>query len=257
MTPSPRRPPDAPDPDRISRAAAPARALEAARRRFYNAGGPWYRARMFEAVGSRRYSRPALYRMDTQLVQILPREGGTFFEAGAHDGYTQSNTYYLERFRGWSGILVEPIPELNRRCTRRRPRSRVVQAALVGPGFADPEVTLHFGDLMSVVGDAGHAAGGLAVVGRPAYEVSVPAKTLTTILDEAGAPPIDLMVLDLEGHELEVLGGLDLDRLAPSHLLLEALEPQQQKPAFDQALRSRFDFLAELSPYDLLYRRRD
>lgn len=231
--------------------------LDGARRRFYNAGGPWYRARMFEALGSRRYSRPALYRMDAQLEQILTREGGTFLEAGAHDGYTQSNTYYLERFHGWSGILVEPIPELNRLCAKRRPDSRVVRAAVVGPGFADPEVTMHFGDLMSAVGDPGHAAGGLAVVGRPAYEVSAPAKTLTAILDEAGAPPIDLMVLDLEGHELEALRGLDLKRLAPEHLLLEALEPARQKPGFDQELRSHYDFLAELSPYDLLYRRRD
>ena len=129
--------------------------------------------------------------------------------------------------------------------------ARVEAARSWAPDSPIAEVTLHFGDLMSTVGDAGHAAGGLAVVGRPAYEVSVPAKTLTAILDEAGAPPIDLMVLDLEGHELEALRGLDLDRLAPSHLLLEALEPERQKPAFDQELRSRFDFLAELSPYDL------
>jgi FkbM family methyltransferase len=211
---------------------------------------------MFEAMGSRRYSRPALYGIDAQLERILPRTGGTFLEAGAHDGYTQSNTYYLERFRGWSGILVEPIPELRRLCVRRRPGARVIAAALVGPDFQGAEVTLHFGDLMSAVGDAGHAAQGLSVVGRAAYQVSVPAKTLTAILEETSTSPIDLMVLDLEGHELQALRGLDLERLAPGHLLLEALEPDAQKPAFDRELGSRYEFVAELSPYDLLYRRR-
>jgi len=212
---------------------------------------------MFEALGSRRYSRPALYGMDAQLERILSREGGTFLEAGAHDGYTQSNTYYLERFRGWSGILVEPIPELRERCAKRRPGSRVVGAAVVGPESSGGEVTLHFGDLMSAVGNAGHAAQGLSVVGRPAYEVSVPAKTLTEILDETSTRAVDLMVLDLEGHELDALRGLDLDRFAPEHLLLEALEPAEQKPGFDRELQSRFDFVGELSPHDLLYRRRD
>lgn len=231
--------------------------LEGARRRFYNAGGPWYRARLFETLGSRRYSRPALYGIDEQLEQMLPREGGTFFEAGAHDGYTQSNTYYLERFKGWSGVLVEPIPELRERCRTRRPRSRVLGAALVGPETDAPEVTLHFGDLMSTLDDRGHAAEGLSVAGRTPYEVRVAAKTLDAILDEASTGPIDLMVLDLEGHELDALRGLDLERHAPGHLLLEALDPGRQKPDFDRQLGSHFEFVAELSPYDLLYRRRD
>jgi len=211
---------------------APSRILRTARRRFYNAGGPWYRCRLFEALGSRRYSRPALFDMDEKLARLIPQEG-TFLEAGAHDGYTQSNTYFLERFGGWSGILVEPIPELRSRCAKRRPRSRVV------------------------VGDGGHAAEGLSVAGRAPYEVTVPAKTLTAVLDEAPPPAIDLMVLDLEGHELEALAGLDFDRYAPANLLLEALEPARQKAQFDQVLEPRYELLEELSPYDLLYRRRD
>src|SRR3954469_21340764 len=109
------------------------RALTAARRAFYNLDGPWLRCRLFEALGSRRYSWPALNDLDRSLQRLLPDRPGTFMEAGAHDGYTQSNTYYLERFRGWHGVLVEAVPELHAKAARRRRRSRVVQAALVGP----------------------------------------------------------------------------------------------------------------------------
>lgn len=50
--------------------------------------------------------------MERTLARHLPEHGGFFVEAGANDGYTQSNTYWLERFCGWEGILIEPIPAL-------------------------------------------------------------------------------------------------------------------------------------------------
>ena len=67
-------------------------------------------------------SRPALHGMDRKLDELLDRDGGFFVEAGGNDGYTQSNTYWLERFRGWRGILVEPMPELYEMCRAGAPR---------------------------------------------------------------------------------------------------------------------------------------
>lgn len=231
--------------------------LTAARRRFYNADGPWRRRGLFEAVGSRRYSRPALHGMDAVLEDLLPRDGGIFFEAGAHDGYTQSNTYYLERYRGWRGVLVEAIPELHAKAQRRRPGSHVVQAALVGPEAAGGTVPVHFGDLMSKLGaDGTHSAGGLANAGRKGYVVEVPARTISDVLDEAGLGTPDVLVLDIEGHELDALRGLDLERHAPAMLVIEMLDLDRQRPEFDALLATHYDFDRTLSKDDALYRRR-
>ena len=41
--------------------------LHRARQAFYNADGPYRRARVAEALGSTRWSRPALREMDVQL----------------------------------------------------------------------------------------------------------------------------------------------------------------------------------------------
>ena len=62
-----------------------------------------------EAADSDAHSKPALHGMDVKLDTILDKDGGFFIEAGANDGFTQSNTYWLERFRGWHGLLVEPM----------------------------------------------------------------------------------------------------------------------------------------------------
>ncbi len=235
-----------------------ASAIRRLRRLFYNVGGPWYRCRLFEAFGSERFSSPALFGMDRRLAELMPWQEGVFVEAGAHDGYTQSNTYYLERRCGWSGVLVEAVPELKAACAARRPRSKVFNYALVGPDFAGERVEVQFGDLMSTIGlDGSHAAGGLAVTGRRAYSVLAPARTLSAVLSEAALQKIDLLVLDVEGHELEVLAALDFERHRPEYLLIEALDRAAQQPAIDLALAPAYQFTEALSPYDLLYRRRD
>jgi len=189
------------------------------------------RRRLWELAGSARYSRPALNGLDLKLDSFLDREEGVFVEAGANDGYTQSNTYFLESMRRWTGLLVEPLPHLASECRRNRPRSKVAQAALIPPGHSGPSVTIFSSGLTSTVEGAfgggfareEHHRRGLAVQGldlEPAIEV--PARLLSDLIDEyLGPADIDLLVLDVEGYELESLRGLDLDRHAPRFACIE------------------------------------
>jgi hypothetical protein len=101
--------------------------------------------------------------------------------------------------------------------------------------------------------DAGHARAGLAVAGRAGYSGEVPARTASSVLDEAGLS-VDLMVLDVEGNELDVLAGLDLERHAPRYLLVEALDRAAQQRVLDGALAAYYEPLQALSEFDLLYR---
>jgi FkbM family methyltransferase len=210
-------------------------------------------------------SHPALHDMDYKLDALLDRDNGFFVEAGANDGYTQSNTYWLERFRGWRGILVEPVPAYAAECQVGRPDATVVQAALVPFDFEDETITMHFGDLMSTVrGAHGDEAADRAWVGPglvlgwyDAHEEEVPARTLTSILDELDAPEIDLLSLDVEGYEAFVLRGLDLDRHAPRWIVVEAHDVDGGRAAIEEVLGERYVLEAQVSPLDLLYRRRD
>lgn len=52
--------------------------------------------------------------------------------------------------------------------------------------------------------------------------VEVPIRTLDDILVESHAPqPIDFLSIDVEGHETEVLRGLDISRWRPRPILVE------------------------------------
>jgi FkbM family methyltransferase len=215
---------------------------------------------VFERRGSARYSTPALHDMDLALDRFIGRSGGVFLEAGGFDGFTQSNTYYLERFRGWRGILVEPIPELAALARRNRPGARVVQAALVDPEFGESTVALEFGDLMTTVSRDGArdwVKPGLVLGWRDHRLEHAPARTLSDIIDEAGGPPIDLLSLDVEGHEAAALRGLDLERHAPAWIVIEMHDLAGGRAQIEPILGERYVEHAQISPLDLLYRRTD
>ncbi len=212
-----------------------------------------------EAAGDDRLSKPAMYALDTQLDAIVDRDGGFFVEAGANDGFQQSNTYWLEKFRGWRGLLVEPMPELAAEARLNRPRSTVVEAALVPPDQTGT-IRMRFGDLTSSVAGTqpeGWGDQGLAFGWRDEYELDVPARTLSEILDEIGAPEVDVLSLDIEGFEEPALRGLDLARHAPRHVLVEIHDRDVNRPPIDAVLGDAYVEHGWLSPIDLLYVRKD
>jgi hypothetical protein len=139
----------------------------------------------------------------------------------------------------------------------------VVRAALVAADFPEPEVTLRYGGLMTLVVGAraddeawvasAHAMGQEA----PAHEFSAPARTLSSILDEAGAPEVDLLSLDIEGYEAQALAGLDFDRHAPRFILVEMRDPAVDSAAIEAVLGDRYMRVRALSPFDVLYLRAD
>jgi FkbM family methyltransferase len=139
---------------------------------------------------------------------------GVFVEVGANHPTQASQTWHLEQ-QGWSGVLVEPNPDLCELLRAQRPRSRTFQAAVGGPDQAG-EVDLLLG--------AEHVHSTVAPVlddplsGR---KIRVPLRTLDAILEEAGLERIDFLSIDVEGMELAVLQGLNLKKYAPRLILLE------------------------------------
>jgi len=208
----------------------------------------------------RKKFRPSSSELDSKLEKYLNFRDGFFIEAGANDGYSQSNTYFLETEKGWTGLLVEGIPALYKKCRKLRNRSKVYNCALVGNDFQLPTIKMHFANLMSVVDGAlkteeekiAHINDGIKVQKlRGSYSIEVKARTLESILDDLPeCPVIDFFSLDVEGFELDVLKGLNLDKYRPRYILVEARY-------FDEVnsflLSKDYELLEKLSCHDYLY----
>ena len=153
---------------------------------------------------------------DRWVVEVLQgRRGGFFLDIGAFDGVAFSNTCFLERQLGWTGICVEANP----RVFGALQANRVCQCVNVAlDATAGREMEFHLGGELSFVaatqgpgGEHNHPV--LApdelrrLVGPRNYAcIKVVSRTVEEVLRGCRAPPvIDYLSLDVEGCELGIL----------------------------------------------------
>jgi FkbM family methyltransferase len=153
---------------------------------------------------------------ELKLAFFSGSESGYFVEVGANQPRELSQTFDLEQ-RGWNGLLVEPQPRLAEELTRQR-SAKVFAVACSSRRNSGTRMRLHLAGPHSSFDERLN----LADV-RPHGVVEVPVRTLDALLIEAGATQIDFLSIDVEGHELDVLDGLDLARWSPRLILIEDL----------------------------------
>ena len=140
---------------------------------------------------------------------------GFFVEVGANDPRERSQTWHLEQ-AGWTGILIEPQPDLARELRAKRV-AKVFAVACSSPDDAGRILPLHVAGPLSSLDRERMAPGA-----TPETVIAVPIRTLDSVLEEAGAPKgFDFLSIDVEGHEIEVLRGFDIARWQPRLILLE------------------------------------
>jgi len=202
------------------------------------------------------------YRYTSQAGQDLivdrllsGKRGGTFVDVGGYDGVTGSNTLFLELFRGWTGVLVEPVPDQLEaaRAVRRCPCLGVG----VGPeaGRAEfIEVTAGYTQMSGLA--ATYDATMLEAVRKDPRHAEtrreIEIRTLPDLLDEAGLTAPDFVSLDIEGGEIAVLEAFPFDAYSVG---IWAIENNTNAPRIHEIMTAAGYELAELCGPDEIYRR--
>jgi FkbM family methyltransferase len=149
------------------------------------------------------------------IAAFFGERKGYFVEVGANEPRARSQTWHLEQ-AGWSGVLIEPQPDLADQLRAQR-TAKVFAVACSSPANAGHTLPLHVAGPLSSLDRASMAPGA-----RPEKVIDVPIRTLDDVLEEAGAPAhFDFLSVDVEGHEIDVLRGFSIARWRPQLILLE------------------------------------
>lgn len=132
---------------------------------------------------------------------------GFYCDVGAHDGVSLSNTLLFAK-RGWSGVCIEAHPGPFAKLVENRPQAINVQCAAFDGSKDVVTFQANSGGTEMLSGivanyDPRHVQR-ITNEGGRGNMIEVQAKTLDTILDEAGSP----LIIDFLG-ELAVVKGLN------------------------------------------------
>ena len=154
------------------------------------------------------------------------RRGGFFLDVGCGHPFKDSNTYYLEKHLGWSGLGVDALPEMARRWKRLRPASRFFNYIVTD--HADTVETFYRAEVTDVssIENPGKVPGH---IGISSEKIRVPTITLTKLLERNGVARIDFLSMDIEGAELLALAGFDIARFQPRLACVEAKLDNREK----------------------------
>jgi FkbM family methyltransferase len=168
------------------------------------------------------------------------KENGIFIEVGGYDGVFHSNTYVLEKYFGWNGILVEPSKNQFEKCKQNR-SSHIYNKALVSFDYNEPYIFGDFNDgsPMSSINGERLNNGNL---------IKVETSTLQNILDELSITEVDFFSLDVEGYELSVLKGINFNKVKFNILLIE-YNPATINELIQFMNEQNYEFVENVSNY--------
>lgn len=154
---------------------------------------------------------------DSWVIEIFEgKRSGFFLEAGAADGFSESNTYVLEKRYGWRGICIEPNSIFFERLLNLG-RSCICESTLIDS--EDRSVDFAFSGqesgIISFDTDNGQEIRKehINTLRRRGSVRKMSAKPLADILYANGAPEvIDYFSFDVEGAETRILRSFPFNR---------------------------------------------
>ncbi|KAK3095255.1 hypothetical protein FSP39_012257 [Pinctada imbricata] len=134
------------------------------------------------------YSRGQSLRIDQFLHS---KEKGIFIEIGAFDGETHSVSLYLEKYRQWIGLLIEPRPNNFRKLLHKHRKASALQACVKTNSSEGDTMSKTFSETDEVV----------------------PCFFMETIIKAHGFLHINMLSVDAKDQELDILKTVPFEKV--------------------------------------------
>jgi FkbM family methyltransferase len=160
---------------------------------------------------------------DVRLLGLLRDAGakGPYVDVGCNHPFRLSNTYLLY-LNGWRGLCVDPLPRFEAKFKRYRVND-IFDCVAVGEGEGELPLYEFESDVLTTL-DRELAEAYQGIGHRLLRKTKIKVRTLNSLLESHRMlPPLALLSLDIEGHELSALHSIDLDYWHPQFICIEAL----------------------------------
>jgi FkbM family methyltransferase len=153
------------------------------------------------------------------------KDNGIFVEIGANDGLSCSNTWGLA-VRGWTGYLVEAIPEFALVCAKNHSAHSNVSIHQLAIGDVDgDEVTFNLGGQLTTANQTlkdeyQNVDWAKSIISSSQVKLKTQ-KLDTFLVNQQIQPGLDVLVVDVEGFETQVFSGFSLSKWRPKMLIIE------------------------------------
>ena len=148
---------------------------------------------------------------------------GFYVDVGAEDPIEGSITKHFSE-RGWTGINIEPVPFFFEKIKKDRPNDINLPCVASNQDDARLDLCVAEGSGLSTLNNERITAlQGQQVLG--VHTIEVESLTLNTILERHLKGRLDFLKIDVEGHELSVLEGIDLNKYRPRVVIIETTTP--------------------------------
>ncbi len=165
------------------------------------------------------------------------KRGGFFVELGAADGFSDSNTFILEKHYDWKGLLIEPNPVNYNKIVGWHNRTSTAVPLAVDPESGNLEFLIDGQRSSLLVEETDNMterrAAKLARFREKGNVVTVETVPLEELLDRYNAPKdIDYFSLDVEGSETRILRSFPFDRYRFLAMTIERPTPELNELLF-------------------------
>ncbi|HEU0157086.1 MAG TPA: FkbM family methyltransferase [Stellaceae bacterium] len=174
------------------------------------------------------------FELEFVIAHLLLQKDDIFFiQIGANDGISNDPLYKFVTRHNWSGILVEPIPEVYEILKENYKNYPNLQFLNVAIGESDGFRTLYTVKIDADTFKKAHQYSSFRkdVVAQQTQwvpdiadritETRVRCISLATLFAEAGGREIDILQIDTEGYDYEILKLVDFNQTRPSLICYE------------------------------------
>ena len=202
--------------------------------------------------------------IDQSLMNIIRKKNGFYLEVGAYNGISESVSLRFEKELKWSGLLIEPNPLHFKYLKKNRSNNICLNFICLSKEYLKKKLYIKNLNLMSHIVDdknkiyfKDYPIERINLLAKEAnlgnfksYECKI--EILENIFEKFNINIIDLAIIDVEGSELELLKGINFEKIKINYFCIESYNFEKLNQFM---INKNYEFLKKLHREDYVFKR--